>query len=189
MSENNKLNIAIDYQLQEKFNLALMLNNETEDEAIRNMIKKYIADSFLEESKKILTNDKVKSIAHQQRMELNDSFDYLDVNSSKYGKAKRKIPIWARRKHQNNHKIIKAFFEIEKESGSVRLSTLKSRCTNLEKYPSTFCSDFDGNFASMKSDAGNSHGKIFVVEDSQVKVWEVVINVLEEHKHYFINSK
>lgn len=179
MKLNSNLSIVLDSELLEKFKLALILNKEQEELAIENMIKKYVTESFLNATKEMTSIKEKKS---------KDTYygNHLDANSPKYGKANKKIPIWAHRKYQNNHKIIKAFFQIENEEGIVRLDELKKRCTNQTQYPDTFCSDFAGNFAAMKSDSSNSHGKVFVVENAQVKIWEVVDDVLKSYKKYFL---
>lgn len=52
--------------------------------------------------------------------------------------AKRRIPRWANRPEQYNHKIVKAFFEVEQEVGYVSLEALERRCSNEEKFPKTF---------------------------------------------------
>lgn len=178
MKINSNFNVILDSELLEKFKLALILNKEQEETAIENMIKKYVTESFLNATKEI---DSVK----EEKLDVTYYGNHLDPKSPKYGKANKKIPIWAHRKYQNNHKIIKAFFQIESEEGVVRLDELRKRCTNQVQYPDTFCSDFAGNFAAMKSDSSNSHGKVFIVENSQVKIWEVVADVLKSYKKYF----
>jgi len=60
-----------------------------------------------------------------------------------YGKANRKIPIWATRPLQNNHKIIKAFFQIKEEPGHVKYDALINRCSNAKTYPDTFIVDLE----------------------------------------------
>lgn len=179
MKANSNFNVILDSELLEKFKLALILKKENEEIAIENMIKKYIMESFLNVTKEM---NSIKNEKSEDKYYGN----HLDPNSPKYGKANKKIPIWAYRKYQNNHKIIKAFFQIENEEGIVSLDELKKRCTNRAQYPDTFCSDFAGNFAAMKSDSSNSHGKVFIVENNQVKTWEVIADVLKSYKKYFL---
>lgn len=171
--------------LNKKFILALELNNENAEEAISSMIKQYISDSFLRESKNVIS--KKDSEANQIYYNFNgtDSNNYMDENDPKYGKANNRIPQWSYKKYQNNHKIIKAFFEIEKESGFVDLHVLERRCSDKQRYPNTYCSDFKGNFASMKTDASNSHGKVFITNGSRVEIWDVVKDTLYRYKSNF----
>ena len=75
-----------------------------------------------------------------------------------------RIGRWASRPQQFNHKIVRAFLQLER-NGDVEYSTLKMHCTEILHVPG-----FDGHYASMKTDAGNSHGKVFFNEGSKVKV-------------------
>lgn len=172
MEENKTLNINLNAEVVEKFELALRLNKENENEVITRMMVQYITDSFTKASKTFTMQHPVKS-------------NYLSEKDKNFAKANRKIPIWARKPQQNNHRIIKAFFEIEEEMGTVTVEDLAERCSNLTEYPDTFSSDFRGNFAQMKTDASNSHGKVFEVNDDIVEVWEEVTVVLMECKPLF----
>ena len=51
----------------------------------------------------------------------------------------------------------RAYFEILEEIDLVTVSALTNRCTNPTKYPDTYTTDFNGNFAQMKTDSSNSH--------------------------------
>lgn len=179
MEKVSNLSVALDNELIEKFRIALKLNKESEEVALRNIITKYISESFLNATKEITSTKK-------EQAEDKHYGDYLDPNNSKYGKANKKIPKWAYSKNQNNHKIIKAFFQLEREEGIVYVDDLKKRCSNKNQYPDTFCTDFAGNFASMKSDASNSHGKVFIVENDKVNIWNVIYDVLMSYKDSFI---
>jgi hypothetical protein len=64
-----------------------------------------------------------------------DRTNYLRDEDGNYAKANRKIPLWAHKPTQNNHRIIKAFFEIEEEKGSVTVEELAERCSNPVDYP------------------------------------------------------
>jgi hypothetical protein len=77
-----------------------------------------------------------------------------------------RIELWAKRPHQVNHQIIKAFLLLE-EDGSVEFSRLRDYCTQQ-----LHISKFAGNFTGMKTDAGNAHGKVFFEDGSRVRVWE-----------------
>jgi len=103
-------------------------------------------------------------------------------------KAIGRIPRWAQRPGQYNHKIIRAFFLLEK-NGQVEIENLKHRCADRQLYPDTFVPRFNGNFASMKTDGGNAHGKVFVEKDGMVMIWEPIKNILLAHKASFIGSK
>lgn len=170
----NKINISfnINKDIVEKFEIALLLNKEDADEIITNFMSDYISNSFLKVSKNIKAKTGVR--------------ENYTVNN--HAKANRRIPLWGERPHQNNHKIIKAFFEIESEFGFVTIDLLESRCSNQTKYPKTYVSDFKGNFAQMRTDASNSHGKVFVIKDGLVTIWDEVEQVLMKNKYLFMKS-
>jgi len=76
-----------------------------------------------------------------------------------------KIQLWASRPHQINHRMIRAFLLLEQD-GEVALSALREYCTRKLNI-----ADFDGNYASMKTDASNAHGKVFFDNGTTVKMW------------------
>jgi len=181
MDKDKNISFRIDSEVVDKFELALMLNNENSNEVITRLMIQYVSDSFLKASKSF-TAQSPQSPQSQVRT------NYLSDEDSNYAKANRKIPIWAHKPQQNNHRIIKAFFEIEEEMGYVTIEALTERCSNITDHPDTFSSDFRGNFAQMKTDASNSHGKVFVVTDNVVEIWNEIKNILMENKHLFTRS-
>lgn len=76
-----------------------------------------------------------------------------------------KIQLWASRPHQTNHRMIRAFLLLELD-GEVTLPALKEYCTRELNV-----ANFDGNYASMKTDAGHSHGRVFFDDGATVKMW------------------
>jgi len=79
-----------------------------------------------------------------------------------------RVETWAARPTQDNHRIIRAFLELEK-SGEVTREALRARCeTDLGM------ANFAGKYASLKTDAGNSYGKVFFEQDGCVRMWPVV---------------
>jgi hypothetical protein len=90
-----------------------------------------------------------------------------------------RIKLWSNRQYQANHKFIQAFIEIAKNR-KVTLDQLEKLCTGdnfgIEK------NKFYGHFASMKSDKGNSHGKVFYENNGYVEIYP---EVMVEIKKYF----
>jgi hypothetical protein len=79
-----------------------------------------------------------------------------------------RVKSWAERPHQDNHRIIRAFLALE-ASGDVTRDSLREYCTTrlgMEK--------FDAKFPQLKTDAGNSYGKVFYEENGVVRMWPVV---------------
>lgn len=172
MEADKTLNFKVNGDVAEKFELALLLNKEDSNKVVTRMMKQYIADSFSRASKRFTEPPTVGS-------------SYLSEEDSYYAKANRKIPTWARKPQQNNHRIVRAFFEIEEQMGMVTVDALSERCSSPSDYPDTYTTDFKGNFAQMKTDASNSHGKVFVVDNDVVEIWNEVIEILLEYKDYF----
>jgi hypothetical protein len=77
-----------------------------------------------------------------------------------------KIGQWALKPAQLNHKIIQAFRRLERE-GSVERSQLRRYCLENLNMPT-----FESNFAQMKTDSGNSNGKIFFEMGSRVYIYD-----------------
>lgn len=87
----------------------------------------------------------------------------------------RRIELWARRPEQVNHQMIRAFLLLE-EGGAVDLDVFRSYCEDelgIEK--------FAGNYAGMKTDAGNAHGKVFYDDGSVVRMWDQARREVELH--------
>lgn len=103
----------------------------------------------------------------------------LEVSPVEFRKLHR-IELWANRPHQTNHKIIKAYLQLEK-GGAVRLDDLKRFCSNksISEY---YVEKFDGHYASMKTDSGKSHGKVFCDTKGLVSIYP---RVREEIKIHF----
>jgi hypothetical protein len=88
-----------------------------------------------------------------------------------------KIALWAQRPHQINHRIIRAYLELYKKASDVKKNDLKKLCE--EKYD---LKTFETNFASLKTDSGHSHGKVFKEDNGVVAVYD---NAWREIKSHF----
>ena len=87
----------------------------------------------------------------------------------------RRIELWSRRPEQVNHQMIRAFLLLEVD-GTVDLDQFRSYCEDdlgIEK--------FAGNYAGMKTDAGNAHGKVFHDEGRVVRMWDRAREEVERH--------
>lgn len=107
-----------------------------------------------------------------------------EVSANNFRKAARKIPKWAQNPSQINHKIIKAFFACEQD-GNASLQDMKDLCSDINA-PEFYVRDFQNNYASMRTDAGHSHGKVFEDSvDGYVVIWSEIAEVLEENRELF----
>ena len=100
-------------------------------------------------------------------------------------KAIRRIPDWAVAPNQINHRIIRAFLQLQKERGFVCRPELEARCQDPEGHADVYVRDFRGNFASMKTDAGKSHGKVFRDDGYNIKICPEVLATLEQYRSLF----
>lgn len=97
-------------------------------------------------------------------------------------KKLHKVRAWGDKPSQKNHKIIQAFRTIDKQNGNVLLSDLESACTiETSKHYVGNKVQFNGHIRSMKTDSGHSHGKIFYSQGTEIKIYEVVKNIIEAH--------
>lgn len=169
-------NCNISEDVVEKFKLALMLNKEESDKVIQQFMMQYISSSFSKASQiyKVPASARTSMVA-----------DNINADT---GKAMNRIPKWAMKSDQNNHKIIRAFFQVENEIGYVPLEVLEKRCSDDVNHHSTYVRDFRGNFNQMKIDAPKSHGKVFEVENGTVVIWNYIKETLTEYKNYFCSS-
>lgn len=99
----------------------------------------------------------------------------FDINFPKLNR----IELWANKPAQTNHKIIKAFLNLER-SGPVFLKDLRGLCAQTGS--PYYVKLFEGNYNSMKTDSGNSHGKVFFDDRVIVSVYQPV---REEIKRWF----
>jgi pterin-4a-carbinolamine dehydratase len=173
-----KITLDIYDALLDRLNKALEFQGETLDQAFSEFADGYIEATYL----------KVQAYYDELRGAIARESDVkLSVHHSSENEPKcvRRVPAWARKPNQYNHRIIKAFFQLENERGVVRLRELEQRCHDLEHHPEVYVPTFSSNFAQMKFDEGNSHGKIFEESYGTVTLWEKAKAVLDEHKHFF----
>lgn len=173
--DKDKIYIELDKELNNKLQAALSINKEDLNDVFEKLIKSYLSDTFLQ-------------VGNSLKSEYTASVKTPYVETDNNAKARQRIPRWAFSPNQNNHKIIKAYFQLLDEKGIVLIDELIKRCGDKDVYPDTFVSDFRGNFAQMKTDAGNSHGKVFEVYSNIVEIWSEIADILLEYKKDFLES-
>lgn len=109
----------------------------------------------------------------------------FDEWKREWGKAINRIPRWAKNPQQYNHKILRAFFELQQELGRVTVDALRNRCSDPSGHPKTYVPHFDNNFAQMKFDNGNSHGKVFEENNGIITLWDRINDTLMHYRDYF----
>ncbi len=161
----------IDSDVYEKYCLALTLSREEESDAIENYMRTYIAKSFERVSQEY--NPKVsKQIS---------SGDF-------FGKAEQRIPIWALKPDQYNHKIIRAYFTAVDLAGEATITMMERLCSD-KGHPELYVPTFKNNYSQMKIDSSKSHGKVFEDNGNKVWIWSEVKNTLMKYKSSFYNEE
>lgn len=163
------INLSIHSDLYEKFCLALNLTNESQQEAFETCMRWYIAKTFEKAAQDY--HPKTAAKPHEK-------------NRDFYGKANQRIPVWALKPAQYNHKIIRAYFEAQAIAGEATLSMMESLCSEKE-HPELFVPTFKSNYAQMKLDGPKSHGKVFEDDGEKVWIWREVETVLMQYKDSF----
>jgi len=104
-----------------------------------------------------------------------------DKIRNEINKIHRKLPIWARRQHQINSKILTLYLKLEKEGiSNITEKMLMERYNNQQ--------EFYRNFPQMKTISDKNHGKVFEVENGIVKIWEPIRDIVEEYKNAIFQS-
>lgn len=83
------------------------------------------------------------------------------------------------------NRIIRAFLQLQKERGFVCRPELEARCQDPEGHADVYVRDFRGNFTSMKTDAGKSHGKVFRDDGYNITICTEVLATLEQYRSLF----
>lgn len=199
-----KFNIdrPLDKQLHDDFYAILKLTGDKAEDVIENAMRIYITNACSNISRQYSCNrnknfqpndsnsQSVNNDSNYQtklnQYELNNTNNVLQSNDY-YGKALNRIPVWAIKSTQYNHKIIKAYFTAEALEGKVTINMMESLCSNKNN-PDLYVPTFKSNYSQMKIDGAKSHGKVFEDNGLDVWIWPVVKDELMKYKSYFCNK-
>ncbi len=194
--------------LADKFELALQLSGDNRDAVAEEFVRGYLARALQSAANEFRTPDAHPHVTprpvqpqrndsaaaagsqpsygtpNQQQSQQRKQPQRTDV-FSEWGKAIHRIPRWARNPQQNNHKILRAFFELKQEIGNVTLDALRRRCSDPNGHPNTYVPHFDNNYSQMKFDNGNSHGKVFEEHDGYITIWDRISDTLQRYRDFF----
>lgn len=165
-----EIKITVDKDVYEKFCISLNLSNDTKEKVIENYMRCYIVKTFQNVSQTY--NPKI--IAKQNNY----------TNKDFYGKAIKRIPIWAVKTGQYNHKIIKAYFTAVDIAGKATIDMMECLCSDKE-HPELYVPTFRNNYSQMKLDGPKSHGKVFEDNGYEVWIWDEVKDILMQYKASF----
>lgn len=166
----NSFIIDFDYEIPEdikrKFTELFKYKNKTIDEIA---VELKIYPSLVNELKTELKNINKK--------------DYF------YKKALKKIPMWAQKPYQENHKIIRAYFiAYHRFDEPPTKDMMRDICSNYDD-KTCFVSNFQATYSSLKTDGPNTNGKLFIDDGIYVQIWEEVEDVLLKYEKYFYNAE
>jgi hypothetical protein len=170
---SKEISFQIDEDIYEKFLLAMSISKDTEEQAIEMCMRWYIAKTFERASHEY--NPKTSSKSPEG---INDY----------YGKAIGRIPTWALKPDQYNHKIIKAYFNAIDIAGSATIDMMERLCSEKE-HPELYVPTFKNNYSQMKIDGAKSHGKVFEDDGENVWLWSEVKEILQKHKSSFYSGE
>jgi hypothetical protein len=103
----------------------------------------------------------VREVKEEKKVIPHDTFENID-----------RIERWANHPNQINHKIVKAYLKLNR-NGAVILENLRRLCSDpTSEY---FVKNFRENYASMKTDSGNNHGKVFYDDGEIVSIYPPVL--------------
>lgn len=98
-------------------------------------------------------------------------------------KVERRIASWATNSNSKVHKIIKSFVA-ESHDGRALVNDVRLRCSNPEN-ADFYLDGFNACLASLKTNAGNSYGKLFVEEDGHLSIFEEVKELFDGVRDLF----
>ena len=168
------ITFTIDADVYEKFCIALNLTNDTEDVAIENCMRWYIAKTFEKASQTYDPRTAAKQVS--------------DANKDFCGKAIQRIPVWALKPEQYNHKIIRAYFEAVNIAEKATIEMMERLCSDKE-HLELYVPTFKNNYSQMKLDGPKSHGKVFEDNGDEVWIWSEVEDVLMQYKTSFYSEE
>lgn len=164
------ITFTVDADVYEKFCIALNLTNETEDAAAEKCLRWYITKTF----EKASQTYNPRTIIRQTQ----------DGNRDFYGKANQRIPVWAVKPNQYNHKILRAYFKAKTTTDNVTIDTMELLCSDTSN-PELYVPTFKNNYSQMKLDGPKSHGKVFEDDGQTVHIWHEIKDTLMRYKSNF----
>lgn len=102
----------------------------------------------------------------------------VQKNAVDHNKVQNRIAGWATRTDSKVHKILKAFFAVCR-NGKALVRDVEQKCSNVH------IQNFGGSLASLKTDAGNSYGKVFEQSGDYIKICEEARAIIEEYRDCF----
>lgn len=159
------INITISEDMYRRFTAACILSGQDQQKIICKKIEEFVAATFANEmyGLSVLSQPPIKTTGTQS-------------------KVLTRIPLWAKRPDQHNHKILKSFFVVERDGMTTRERMKDFFLANC--YGNAW--QFDNNFNSMRTNDGNSHGLVFTCVNDLVTLSEEASSIAHKYREYFL---
>lgn len=168
-----KINIQVNEDVYEKFLLAMNISKDSEEQAIEMCMRWYITKTF-------------ERAYHEYNPKA--ALKISEGTNDYYGKAIGRIPIWALKPEQYNHKIIKAYFTAVDIAGSATIDMMERLCSEKD-HQELYVPTFKNNYSQMKIDGAKSHGRVFEDNGKNVWIWSEVEEILQKYKSSFYSRE
>jgi hypothetical protein len=108
-----------------------------------------------------------------------------NTNAVDHNKVRNRIAGWASKTDSKVHKILKAFFAVCR-NGKALVNDVEQKCSNA-RHQVFYIGDnnFINSLRSLKTDAGNSYGKVFEQSGDHIKICEEARAIIEEYRDCF----
>lgn len=160
-----EITFTINDDLYRRFAAACILSGKDQSMIICEKIEEFASSTFANEV----------SGLHVTTPKVEQAFDAKS-------KVLTRIPLWAKRPEQHNHKILQAFFATESEGMTTRD---RMREFFIQAASGTGW-QFDNNFASMRTNEGNSHGRVFACFNDIVTLTEEASGIAYKYRDHFV---
>lgn len=160
-----EIKVSVNEDLYRRFAAACVLAGKNQQVVISEKIQEFVAATFVSEMS-----------------EFNVSVQGEPQTNGTQRKVETRIPLWAKRPEQHNHRILQAFFAVEHNG-----MTTKERMREFflqNGYGTPW--QFDNNFASMRTNEGNSHGHVFACANDIVTLTDEASCVAYKYRDSFL---
>ena len=96
-------------------------------------------------------------------------------NAEEINKVKRRLKLWAKRPHQINSQILKAYLKLERQGVSPITENALNNAVGGE--PS-----ISSNLLQMRISAEKNHGKVFDQNGDKLTLWPPVVSAIREYE-------
>ena len=176
--------------IQRKRIMEKVLNEILKDAKIAYKVSIVLDNENLEESLlSIMGNTKLLLNEFQEKKSIDSSVkNESELELEEIKKIKKRVPLWLKRQHQRNYKILASFMSLSENNKNLISLSLLEKHSNLES-----TKEFSSHYSQMKIIAPKAHGKVFEEENGQVKLWkpieDFVVNLFTTPlKHLNINT-